>query len=289
MELMRTMTGPADTLTLNNGVAIPCFGFGAACSTDDEMEALVKEAVQAGYRHFDTASAYGNERGVGRGILGSGLPREELFVTTKLWITDHGYERALAAFDESLARLGLDYVDLYLVHWPVPRARYHDWQASLLETWGAFEEIYHSGRARAVGVSNFTPRHLAHLLDHAKLAPAVNQMEFHPGFAQFDILRMCAENDICMQAWSPLAQGKILQSPQLSDIAAHYQRSVAQLCLRWVVQHGVLPLVLSKSPQRMRESAEIFNFTISAEDMLAIDATPGIIIGPHPENGYMHG
>lgn len=289
MQRMCDMNGPAETLTLNNGIPIPCLGYGAARSTDDEMEVFIKEAVRAGYRHFDTASAYGNERGVGRGIANCGLPREELFVTTKMWITDHGYEPALRAFEASLERLDLDYVDLYLVHWPVPAARYHDWKVSILESWGAFEDIYHSGRARAVGVSNFAPRHLAHLLDNSKLTPAVNQMEFHPGFAQFDILRLCQESDILMQAWSPLAQGKILKSPILADIAARYGRSVAQLCLRWVVQHGVQPLMLSKSPERMRESADIFDFDISAEDMLAIDASPGIIIGPHPENGYMHG
>lgn len=277
---------------LCNGVEMPVIGYGTRAVGAEGIDgecSLVRSAVECGYRHIDTASRYGNEAGVGRGVKNCAAERRELFITTKLSIDCHGYDRAVKAFEESLERLGMDYVDLYLVHWPVPRAGYFTWKETLSDTWKAMEDIYASGRARAIGVSNCTKMHLAFLCDHAAVRPMVNQIEFHPGFAQFDTLRFCLEQGIVTQAWSPLGQGGLLKSPLLEEMALRYQVSPARLCIRWALQHGVVPVVKSSNKERMLENADVFDFQIGAEDMNCLDELPLYLIGPHPEHGYIHG
>lgn len=287
MEMVKDLQVFNQVLSLKNGTTVPGMGFGTCRIEDEKIADIVEKAVGVGYRHIDTGSAYGNERGVGKGIRNSGIAREDIFLTTKAWPYEMGYDNILRAFDGSMNRLGLDYVDLYLVHFPVMRDHYEDWQDFLLKTWRAFEKIYNEGRAKAIGVSNFTDKHLAVLQDHAEVSPVINQIEFHPGWTQFDTLRFCAEHDIAVSAWSPLGQGALLQSPVLKAMAAKYEKSVAQLILRWVLQHNVLPIVESKNPNRMKENTEIFDFSISSMDMKVIDELPPLLIGPHADNGYM--
>ena len=221
-------------------------------------------AFELGYRHFDTAKAYGNELDVGAVIRESELPREEVFVTTKLWNTDHGYNAALTAIDGSLRRLGLSYVDLYLVHWPVSGRR--------SETWRAMEDIYRAGKARAIGVSNYTERHLTELLATADVVPAVNQIEFTPYLYQRGLQRFCESRGILIEAWSPLTRGEKLDDPRLGTIAARYGKTPAQLLLRWGLQHNVIEIPKALTPAHLAENAAIFDFSISRVDMAALDA-----------------
>ncbi|MGC9399529.1 MAG: aldo/keto reductase [Anaerolineae bacterium] len=253
------------TITLNNGVEMPRLGIGTWQIRDGRpVRQALAWAFEAGYRHIDTAAMYGNERGVGQAIRESGLPREEVFVTTKLWNTDHGYDNALRAFDESLRRLGLDTVDLYLIHWPVSGLR--------AETWRALERIYEEGRARAIGVSNYTIRHLEDLLKTANVAPTVNQVEFHPWLYQKELLEYCNAHDIVLEAYSPLTKGHRLNDPRLREIADKYNKSPAQILIRWVLQHDMVVIPKSSNPDHIRANAEVFDFEISEEDMYRIDA-----------------
>ena len=267
-----------DCAVLNNGVELPWLGFGVFKVEDgDVLEQAVSTALQIGYRSIDTASLYKNERGVGKAMRASGIPREEIFLTTKVWNNDMRAQRTLAAFEESLERLGTDYVDLYLVHWPVP--------GFYKETWKAMEDIYASGRARAIGVSNFTIHHLEDLLSDSEVVPAVNQIEFHPLLLQADLLAFCQSQAIQVEAWSPLMRGGIINHEVVQAIANNHHKTTAQIVLRWDLQHRVVTIPKSIHANRVAENADIFDFTLSEAEMKALDALDaGERIGPDPDN-----
>ncbi|MER6213533.1 MULTISPECIES: aldo/keto reductase [unclassified Streptomyces] len=269
-------------IKLNNGTLMPQLGFGVWQIPDDEAERTVGTALEAGYRSVDTAAVYGNERGTGRALTGSGLPREELFVTTKLWNgPDRRWDRdaVLRAFDDSLGKLGLDHVDLYLIHWPRPM------RDEFLTIWKTFEEIAASGRAKAVGVSNFRREDLERLGTESSLVPAVNQIELHPLFPQAELRELHASLGIATEAWSPLGQGKeLLELPAVTEVAARHGRSAAQVVLRWHLQRGTIVIPKSVTPSRIRENLDVFGFELDAEDLAALDAlgAGGRRIGPDP-------
>jgi 2,5-diketo-D-gluconate reductase A len=266
-------------LRLNNGVEIPQLGFGVFQVPPDEVIDPVRVAIESGYRLIDTAAAYQNEEGVGKAIADSGVARGDLFITTKLWNADQGYDEALRAFDTSLGKLGLDTVDLYLIHWPLPkRDRYVD-------TWKALEKIYADGRARAVGVSNFTERHLNRLLGETGVVPAINQVELHPKLPQEELRAFHAAHGITTEAWSPIGQGQgLLEDPTLAAIADSTGKSPAQVVLRWHLQLGNVAIPKSVTPDRIRQNIEVFDFELSEGDMGAITAlAAGERVGPDPE------
>jgi len=257
-----------DYVILNNGVQMPWLGLGVFKAKEgEEVVQAVKAAIRAGYRSIDTASAYRNEEGVGQGVREAlqenGLQREDVFITSKVWNSDQGFETTLKSFDDSLKRLGLDYLDLFLVHWPV-KGKYK-------ETYRALEKVYAEGKVRAIGVSNFQIHHLEDLLSDAKVVPAVNQVEFHPYLTQKELLRYCTEKGIQLEAWSPLGQGHLLEHELLKGIASKYGKTVAQIILRWDVQLGVVTIPKSIREARIIENADIFDFELSAEEMQAID------------------
>lgn len=265
------------TTTLNSNVRIPQVGFGTFQVPPRDTERVVSIALEAGYRSIDTAAAYHNEEGVGKAIASSGVPRDEIFVTTKLWNADHGYDQALRAFDASARRLGLDIVDLYLIHWPVPSAdRY-------VETWKALEKLAADGRVRAIGVSNFAAEHLRRLLAETGTVPAVNQIELHPYFPQTELRALHAEHGIATEAWSPLGQGTVLSDPTITRLADRYGVTPAQLVLRWHLQLGNIVIPKSANPTRIRQNRDIFSFALSDEDVAAITALDtGRRIGADP-------
>jgi len=264
-------------IALHNGVTIPQVGLGVFQVPADDTAAVVHTALDAGYRHIDTAQMYGNEGQVGDGIARSGVPREDIFVTTKLANDRHGFDNAITALEERLARLGTDYVDLYLIHWPWPqRDRY-------VETWQAFEKLAADGRARAIGVSNVEPEHLNRLAAHTDTVPAVNQIELHPGFQQARSREFHARHGIVTEAWSPIAQGKVLDEPVITELARQYGRSPAQIVLRWHIQLGNVAFPKSVTPSRIAENIDIFDFELSDEDMTAIATLDrGMRTGPDP-------
>ncbi|WP_349536486.1 aldo/keto reductase [Rhodococcus rhodochrous] len=266
------------TVTLNNGVEIPQLGFGVFQIPEDETTAAVSAALETGYRHIDTAAAYGNEAGVGRALADSGLSRDELFITTKVWNSDQGYDATLRAFDTSLAALGLDRLDLYLIHWPTPaRDLYAD-------TWRALERLVEEGRLRAAGVSNFQPAHLQRLLDGSSLVPTINQIELHPGLQQSELRAFHAEHGIATEAWSPLAQGAVLDDEAITSIAGRTGKSPTQVVLRWHLQLGNVVIPKSVTPSRIRENFEVFDFELTDEDMSTIaGADRDLRTGPHPD------
>lgn len=254
-----------DRAVLHNGVQMPWVGLGVYKAEDgDEVIQAIKWAIDAGYRSIDTASLYENEAGVGQAISESHVPREELFITTKVWNTDQGYESTLAAFNASLERLALDYVDLYLVHWPVPEM--------YKETWKALEKIYNDGRAKAIGVSNFKKHHLEDLMADAEIKPMVNQVEYHPRLTQEDLLSYCKEQGIQIEAWRPLLKGEIFEEPTLVELAGKYNKSVAQIILRWDLQNGVVTIPKSVTQNRIEENIDIFDFELTNKDMSRISA-----------------
>lgn len=267
------MKGLTDTFTLHNGYKIPCVGFGTWQTPDGETAVqAVKSAIENGYRHIDTAAVYQNEVGVGQGIIASSVDRKELFVTSKVWNTERGYEKTIAAFHQTLSDLQLDYLDLYLIHWPAIAKQYDNWEQLNAETWRAMEDLYKAGKIKAIGVSNFLPHHLESLLQQCTITPMVNQIEFHPGYMQKETVEYCQQHQILVEAWSPLGNGKLLSNPLLQEIAQKYDKSVAQLCIRWVLQHDLLPLPKSITPERIQQNADVFDFDISAEDMNKIDS-----------------
>lgn len=264
-----------DTYTLANDVQIPCIGFGTWQTPNGETAInSVKAALKAGYRHIDTAACYGNESSVGQAIKESGVPREEIFVTSKVWNTERGYEKTLAAFETTRAKLDLDYVDLYLIHWPAAANQFENWKEINAQTWRALEELYIKGKVKAIGVSNFLPHHLEALLEGAKVVPMVNQIEYHPGFMQAESVAFCKAHNILVEAWSPLGTGNVLNNETLIMMAQKYSKTVAQICIRWVLQHGLLPLPKSVTESRIIENTEVFDFEIKEEDMAIIDVIP---------------
>lgn len=266
------------TAELHNGVQMPWFGLGVFRAEDGkEVEQAIHWALEAGYRHIDTAAVYGNEKGVGAAIKSSGVPREEIFVTTKVWNADQGYESTLKACDESLRKLGMDYVDLYLVHWPV--------KGKFKETWRAMEEIYQHGKAKAIGVSNFLEHHLRDLCNECDVVPMVDQCEFHPRLIQAELRRYCMENKIQYEAWSPIMKGKAGEYDVIADIAKKYGKTPVQVVLRWDLQHCVVTIPKSVHKERIVSNADVFDFELSPQDMALIDGLDkGERIGPDPDN-----
>ncbi|MEU6391542.1 aldo/keto reductase [Streptomyces sp. NPDC046939] len=263
----RHLVSKVPPIILNNGVEMPQLGFGVWQVPDDEAEKAVSTALEAGYRSIDTAAIYGNEEGTGRAIAASGISRDELFVTTKLWNSEQGYDSTLRAFDTSLQKLGLDHVDLYLIHWPLPSKDLY------VETFKAFEKIYEDGRARAIGVSNFLPEHLERLTAETSVVPAVNQIELHPHLQQHVSREIHAELGIATEAWSPLGQGKgLLEVPAIVAIARKHGRTPAQVVLRWHVQLGNIVIPKSVTPSRIKENIDVFDFELDTEDLGAISA-----------------
>ena len=261
-----------DSFTLNNGYKIPCIGFGTWQTPEGETALnAVKEAIKLGYKHIDTAAIYGNEKSVGKAIKESGINRNELFITSKVWNKERGCKTTLNAFEKTLNDLELDYLDLYLIHWPASVNQFKDWDNINLETWRAMTELYKAGKIKAIGVSNFMPHHLKSLME-TEVKPMVNQIEFHAGFMQEETFNYCKDNNILVEAWSPLGTGKMLNNDVLKNIASKYNKSIAQLCIRWCIQNNTLPLPKSITASRIKENTEIFDFVISDEDMKTINA-----------------
>lgn len=269
------------SITLNNGIVMPQIGLGVWQAKDGkEVETAVTTAIEDGYRLIDTAAIYGNERGVGRAIARSNVPREELFITTKVWNADQGYNQTLAAFEKSRRRLNLDYIDLYLIHWPVPAKDMY------LDTWRALEKLYAEGKVKAIGVSNFTHEYLDRLLNEATVIPAANQVELHPRLTQERLRNYCDEQHIAVESYSPLggAGGDLLGDPILQQIGAKYGKSDAQVILRWHIQHGLIVIPKSVTPERIKQNIDIFDFALSDGDMMSIDAlNTNTRVGSNPE------
>ncbi|MBM7571620.1 aldo/keto reductase [Aquibacillus albus] len=265
------------TKKLHNGVEIPAVGLGVYKMEDGtDVYQSVLSALEIGYRHIDTASFYQNEEGVGKAIKDSGIPREEIFVTTKVWNDEQGYENTKNAFQASLDRLGLEYVDLYLVHWPVP--------GKYKETWKALEEFYKEGRAKAIGVSNFLPHHLEDLMEDAEITPMANQIELHPRLTQVETREFCDKHNIVVEAWSPIAKARYLDDPVLQELASKHNKTAAQIIIRWDYQSGIVTIPKSVKASRQKENADIFDFELSEEDMKKIDAMDREErTGPHPD------
>ncbi|AXN39908.1 aldo/keto reductase [Peribacillus butanolivorans] len=254
-----------ETITLHNGVKMPQVGFGVfKVKNGSETVESVKKAIEVGYRSIDTAAVYENEEGVGQAIRESGISREELFITSKVWNTEQGYETTLQAFDDSLKRLGLEYLDLYLIHWP-GKDKY-------LETWKALEKLYNEGKVKSIGVSNFHVHHLEKLLANSEIKPVVNQIELHPLLTQVEIRDYCEKHDIKVEAWSPLGRGSLIEEPTINHIAKKHGKSSAQVLIRWHLQHEIVVIPKSITPSRIEENAQVFDFSLSLNEMNQIDA-----------------
>ncbi|MGL4772197.1 MAG: aldo/keto reductase [Clostridium sp.] len=265
------------SVKLSNGIEMPVLGFGTFKVEDGDVTVeAVKNALKVGYRHIDCAAIYGNEDSVGKGIKESGVKREDIFITSKVWNSEQGYEKTLKAFEKTIKDLGVDYLDLYLIHWP---------KALNSETWRALETLYKEGRVRAIGVSNFKEHHLKELMEDAEVTPMVNQVEFHPQLAQPELLKFCKDNNIQLEAWGPLMQGKVFNIELFNDLAQKYNKTISQIVLRWDLQMGVVTIPKSVRLTRIEENYKIFDFEISEEDMLKIEQlNTGERVGPDPDN-----
>lgn len=259
-------------MILSNGINIPEMGFGTYKMAPEDTKDSVLCALRCGWRHVDTAAFYRNEAEVGAAVRESGVPREQVFVTTKLWNADRGYDSTLRAFDRSMAELGLDYLDLYLIHWPASPFFWDDWKRINADTWRAFERLYKEGRVRAIGLSNFMPRHIVKLLETAEIAPMVDQIEFHPGWMQQDCLDFCKEHGMAVEAWAPLIKGEALSHPVITGIATSRGVTPAQVVLAWVRACGVIPLCKSITPSRIVENLAAASLQLKPEEVAAISA-----------------
>ncbi|HFI0257077.1 TPA: aldo/keto reductase [Streptococcus suis] len=269
---------------MNNGLTIPAVGFGTYQSQDgQEVYQAVSAALKAGYRHIDTAAFYGNEVSIGQAIKDSGIPREELFITTKLWNDAHGYEEAKQAFATSLEKLGIDYIDLYLIHWPNPVGIRDRWQEANAATWKAMEELVAEGKIRTIGVSNFMIHHLEELLKTATIVPAVNQIRLAPGVYQEDIVAYCKDKRIIIEAWSPLGRGELFNHPTMLELAEKYGKTVAQIALAWSWAHGFLPLPKSVTESRIIENLDFQDIELEEEDIQKITAITGVTGAYNPD------
>ena len=272
------------TFILANGVEIPAVGFGTFRVKEGNGEQIISDAIAQGYRHLDTAAFYFNEEEVGNAVRKSGIPREKFFITSKVWRDNLGYEETHKAFEESLKKLHMDYLDLYLMHWPRPTDLSAEWKNLDVETWKAMEELYRAGKVRAIGVSNFLPHHLNNLMDRTGIIPLVNQLEFHPGYIQKAAVDFCQRLGIRVEAWAPLGRAKVFEDPLLTELAEKYHVSVAQICVRFALQCGVLPLPKSSSPERMKQNLDVFGFEIEDDDMHRLMTLPQLgWTGHHPD------
>ncbi len=261
-------------LLLNDGNRIPQLGFGTYKATEQEGIEALKYAISKGYRLIDTASIYNNEVAVGKGIIESEIDRKELFVTSKVWRENLGYQSTKIEFEKTLDRLELEYLDLYLIHWPANAKNYDNWQKTNADTWRAMEELQADGKIRSIGVSNFFQEHLESLFKTAKVIPAINQIEFHPGYWQPEVVDFCKQHNVTVESWSPLARGKVFGNETLIKISKKYHKSVSQICLRWIIQHEVVVIPKSTNQNRMLENMEIFNFELSKSEMNQINSLP---------------
>ena len=269
---------------LNNGVEIPAVAFGTYKAADGKSADVIRAAIGAGYRYFDTASFYGTETYLAEAIRESGIPRREFFIASKLWKDEMGYENVKSAFERTLNNLRTDYLDLYLIHWPLPEPGYKDWKQLDKETWRAMEELYHAGKVRAIGLSNFLPHHIENILEDCRVRPAVDQIEYHPGYSQEAVVNYCRERGILVQAWSPIGRSRVLDEPLVKELAAKYGVSPAQICLKFAVQRNIIPLPKSSSGDRMRENLDLYSFELEQDDIWRLSTMPQTgWSGEHPD------
>lgn len=269
---------------LNNGVEIPAIAFGTYKAADGKSADVIRAAIEAGYRYFDTASFYGTETYLAQAVRESEISRDEIFIASKLWKTEMGYENVKYAFERSLDKLNTDYLDLYLIHWPLPDPEYKDWKQLDKETWRAMEELYQAGKVRAIGLSNFLPHHIDNIFEDCTVRPAVDQIEYHPGYSQEAAVQYCKERNILVQAWSPIGRQRVLEEPLVLELAGKYAVSPAQICLKFAVQRGIIPLPKSSSVERMKENLDLYSFEMEREDIWRLATMPQAgWSGEHPD------
>jgi diketogulonate reductase-like aldo/keto reductase len=276
-----------DYYTLSNGVKIPIVGFGTWQIENKDIMSCINIAIDCGYRHIDTASIYGNEEEIGAAIKKIGIEREKLFITGKLWNTDHSYNKVLIAIDKSLKLLKIDYLDLYLIHWPNPKEIRDNFESTIIDTWNGMENIYKNGKVRAIGVSNFLPHHLSVIINNSSIHPTINQIRLFPGSQQFDTIKFCREKNILLEGYSPLGSGKIFESKELLLLSKKYNKTIAQICVRWSLQMGFLPIPKSKTPSRIMENIDIFDFELDNEDVKKLKGIKNYCL-PNPNPDRVH-
>lgn len=269
---------------LNNGVEIPAVAFGTYKAADGKSADVIRTAIEAGYRYFDTASFYGTETYLAEAVRESGIARDEIFIASKLWKTEMGYDNVKSAFRRTLDNLKTDYLDLYLIHWPLPEPGYKDWKQLDKETWKAMEELVREGKIRAIGLSNFLPHHIENILEDCTVRPAVDQIEYHPGYSQEAVVQYCKERDILVQAWSPIGRQRVLTEPLVQELGGKYGVSPAKICLKFAVQRGIIPLPKSSSMERMKENLDLWSFEMDEEDIWRLATMPQAgWSGEHPD------